>query len=153
MLRIKREDDASPSTVWGKHLTKNGYGSSSLLPTNSWYLNLVSHRAATKPDDSTRVYTVPYIIDTASPEPIDGLEGIRVLMPVLQASDTNIQMVDNYMNGLCLRGMFRKLLMSQSKRRYGEVSDLTAIEKEEDIIEADEDDDDDDGDDDDDSSE
>lgn len=50
--------------------------------------------------------------------------------------------------GYCLLsfgGVFRKLLQSQEKRRYGGVSDLTAIEKEEeDIVEADEDDDDDD---------
>lgn len=62
--------------------------------------NLVSHRAAYKPDDQTRVYTVPYIIDTASPYP--GMEGLRVHWPVVQASDTNVQMVDDYKNVLCL---------------------------------------------------
>jgi hypothetical protein len=62
--------------------------------------NLVSHRAAFRPDDETRVYTVPYIIDTASPYP--GMEGLRVHFPVVQASDTNVQMVDDYKNVLCL---------------------------------------------------
>lgn len=54
---------------------------------------------------------------------------------------------------LSLGGTFRKILIGQENRRYGGVTDLTAIEKlEDDIVEADEDDDDDDdeGDDDDD---
>jgi hypothetical protein len=34
MLSIKRNMDASPSIVWGKHLSKKNHP----LPTNSWYL-------------------------------------------------------------------------------------------------------------------
>jgi endoglucanase Acf2 len=96
MLSTHRNDDASPSDVWGNYLNKE----KTPLPTNSWYLNLVSHRAASKPDDSTRVYTVPYIVDTASP--IEGMEGLRIHWPVLQASNTNVQMVDDFKNSLCL---------------------------------------------------
>eukprot|EP00548_Thalassiothrix_antarctica_P007286 CAMPEP_0194136194 /NCGR_PEP_ID=MMETSP0152-20130528/6219_1 /TAXON_ID=1049557 /ORGANISM="Thalassiothrix antarctica, Strain L6-D1" /LENGTH=922 /DNA_ID=CAMNT_0038832747 /DNA_START=183 /DNA_END=2951 /DNA_ORIENTATION=+ len=96
MLSVQRNDDALPSSVWGNHLHQEGHP----LPTNSWYLNLVSHRAAYKPDDQTRVYTVPYIIDTASPYP--GMEGLRVHWPIVQASDRTVQMVDDYKNVLCL---------------------------------------------------
>jgi len=96
MLSIERNDDASASDIWGDHLYKNGHP----LPTNSWYLNLVSHRAAYRPDDSTRVYTIPYIVDTASPFP--GMEGMRVHWPILQASNTNMQMVDDFKNALCI---------------------------------------------------
>lgn len=53
---------------------------------------------------------------------------------------------------LGLGGGLRKFLIGQENRRYGGVSDLTAIEKEEEIVEADEDDDDYDDDDDNDSS-
>ena len=64
------------------------------------FQNLVSQRAAAQPNDQTRVYTVPYIIDTASP--YEGMEGLRIHWPVLQASDTNLQMVDDFKNALCL---------------------------------------------------
>jgi hypothetical protein len=60
----------------------------------------VSHRAAFQPDDQTRVYTVPYIVDTASPFP--GMEGLRIHWPIVQASDRNVQMVDDFKNALCL---------------------------------------------------
>uniref|UniRef100_A0A7S4AT85 glucan endo-1,3-beta-D-glucosidase n=1 Tax=Pseudo-nitzschia australis TaxID=44445 RepID=A0A7S4AT85_9STRA len=96
MLSVERNDDALPSPIWGNHLYKEGHP----LPTNSWYLNLVSHRAASAPDDSTRVYTVPYIVDTASPFP--GMEGLRVHWPVVKGSDTNVQMVNDFTNSLCL---------------------------------------------------
>eukprot|EP00534_Pseudo-nitzschia_fraudulenta_P008314 CAMPEP_0201142448 /NCGR_PEP_ID=MMETSP0851-20130426/4120_1 /ASSEMBLY_ACC=CAM_ASM_000631 /TAXON_ID=183588 /ORGANISM="Pseudo-nitzschia fraudulenta, Strain WWA7" /LENGTH=1007 /DNA_ID=CAMNT_0047416093 /DNA_START=86 /DNA_END=3106 /DNA_ORIENTATION=- len=96
MLSLSRNDDALPSPTWGAHLDKKGHP----LPTNSWYLNLVSHRAAYRPDDGTRVYTVPYIVDTASPFP--GMEGLRVHWPVVKASDTNVQMVDDFKNSFCL---------------------------------------------------
>ena len=86
-----RASDATPSSIWGPKF--NG----SALPTNSWYLNLVSHRAAHQPDEATRAYTVPYIIDTAA---ANKLAGIRVHWPVMQASGKNIQMVDDEKNGL-----------------------------------------------------
>jgi len=50
------------------------------------------------PDETTRVYTIPYIIDMSPPEE---MAGIRVHWPVLSASDRNIQMIDDFKNGLC----------------------------------------------------
>jgi len=61
--------------------------------------NLVSHRAAYQPDDSTRVYTVPYIIDTAA---ANEMAGIRVHWPVVSANSNNVQMVDDFKNGISL---------------------------------------------------
>lgn len=61
--------------------------------------NLVSHRAAYQPDDSTRVYTVPYIIDTAA---ANEMAGIRVHWPVVSANANNVQMVDDFKNGITL---------------------------------------------------
>jgi hypothetical protein len=93
----ERAPDALPSTIWG-----NKFGAMP-LPTNSWYLNLISKKAASSqqgPDDSTRVYTYPYILDTAPAAPMTG--GIRIHWPVLQASDRNMQMVYNANNGLSL---------------------------------------------------
>ena len=58
----------------------------------------MSHHAK-KPDDSTRVYTVPYIIDTA---PANNISGIRVHWPVIQTSSMNIQMVNDFKNGISL---------------------------------------------------
>ena len=60
---------------------------------------MVSHRAAYQPDDSTRVYTVPYIIDTAA---ANEMAGIRVHWPVVSASTNNVQMVDDFKNGITL---------------------------------------------------
>lgn len=93
LTSLARSDTASPSKVWGKHIDGP-------LPTNSWYLNLVSHKAAVQPDDSSNVYTVPYRVDTAAPT--DKLSGVRVHWPVLQASDRNVQMVDDFKNMLAL---------------------------------------------------
>ena len=65
--------------------------------------NLISHKASIQPDDSTSVYTVPYIIDTAANAyQQTPMNGIRVHWPVLQASSNNIQMVDDYKNGLTI---------------------------------------------------
>lgn len=95
LTSLYRQDSALPSELWGKHATEGP------LPTNSWYLNLVSHRAATHPDESSTVYTVPYKIDTAPPKE-KVAAGVRVHWPVLQASTNNIQMVDDFKNMLAL---------------------------------------------------
>jgi Glycosyl hydrolase family 81 N-terminal domain len=74
---------------------------------------LVSHRAWLQPDESTRVYTVPYIVDTApAAAAVDDADttsfaqqmqaGLRVHWPTVQANDRNMQMVDDWKNGLCL---------------------------------------------------
>lgn len=89
---VYRVEGASPSSIWGEKANEGP------LPTNSWYLNLVSHRAE-NPDDETRVYTTPYIIDTAAANEI---AGIRVHWPVIQASDHNIQMINDFKNSLTL---------------------------------------------------
>lgn len=90
LMGIDRQEDASPSQIWGKRLGP--------LPTNSWYLNLVSHRAST-PDESTRAYTTPYIIDTNA---AINMPGMRVHWPVMSISDKNIQMVNDFKNGISL---------------------------------------------------
>ena len=59
----------------------------------------MSHKAAQSPDETTRVYTIPYIIDMSPP---DHMTGMRVHWPVVSASDRNVQMVDDFKNGLCL---------------------------------------------------
>ena len=60
--------------------------------------NLVSHHA-TKPDEATRVYTVPYIIDTA---PANNIAGLRVHWPVIQTNSQNVRMVNDFKNGISL---------------------------------------------------
>lgn len=89
---VHRVEGAAPSSIWGEKANEGP------LPTNSWYLNLVSHHAE-NPDDQTRVYTTPYIIDTAA---ANEMAGIRVHWPVLQASDRNIQMISDFKNALTL---------------------------------------------------
>jgi len=59
----------------------------------------VSHKASQQPDETTRAYSVPYIIDTAPPKT---MAGIRVHWPVVSAGAKNIQMIDDFKNGLCL---------------------------------------------------
>lgn len=88
---VIRAEDASPSEIWGNKT--NGP-----LPTNSWYLNLVSHHAE-NPDDSTKVYTVPYIVDTAAD---NDMKGLTVHWPVMQSNDRNVQMVHDFKNGISM---------------------------------------------------
>jgi endo-1,3(4)-beta-glucanase len=90
LMGVDRQEDATPSPIWGKKLGP--------LPTNSWYLNLVSHRAI-HPDESTRAYTTPYIIDTNAAL---NMPGIRVHWPVMSASERNVQMVNDFKNGISL---------------------------------------------------
>lgn len=59
----------------------------------------MSHRAAYQPDDSTRAYTVPYIVDTAA---ANDMAGIRLHWPIVSASSNNVQMVDDFKNGVTL---------------------------------------------------
>ena len=59
---------------------------------------MLSRNAGTDhPSEANRVYTVPYIIDTAGPIP-----GIRVHWPTVKAGVRNMQMVVNSANGLTL---------------------------------------------------
>ena len=59
----------------------------------------MSNRVASQPDESSRVYTVPYIVDTA---PANNLVGIRVHWPIVSASSNNIQMEDDWKIGISL---------------------------------------------------
>uniref|UniRef100_A0A7S2YTX3 glucan endo-1,3-beta-D-glucosidase n=1 Tax=Entomoneis paludosa TaxID=265537 RepID=A0A7S2YTX3_9STRA len=88
-----REEDATPSAIWGDKAQQGP------LPTNDWYLNLVSHRAASRPDESTRAYSTPYIVDTAADA---NMMGIRLHWPVVKASSINVQMVDDFKNAVTL---------------------------------------------------
>ena len=91
-LGIERAEGSDPSPVWGD--VEGPY------PTNSWYLNLVSHKSSVQPDEiMSRVYTTPYVIDTAPP---NDMAGIRVHWPVVKASAKNIQMVYDYKNGVSI---------------------------------------------------
>lgn len=91
-LGVERADGSDPSPIWGD--VKGPY------PTNSWYLNLVSHKSSVKPDEiMSRVYTTPYVIDVAPP---NDMAGIRVHWPVIKASANNIQMVYDYNNGVSM---------------------------------------------------
>ena len=85
--------------------------------------NLVSHRAAYQPDESTRVYTVPYIVDTAAASAGTNLTGIRVHWPVLSANDRNIQMVDDFKNGITL-GASQEQISKKYRVEQGDLSHL-----------------------------
>jgi len=91
MFGVERGSGSDPSSVWGD--VPGPY------PTNSWYLNLVSHKASQQPDDMTSAYTFPYIVDTA---PANDIAGIRLHWPVVKTGETNVQMVDDFKNGVSL---------------------------------------------------
>jgi endo-1,3(4)-beta-glucanase len=98
LISTGRSESAAPSKVWGTLAHKQ---KGLPLPTNAFYLNIVSHKASVQPDEATNVYTVPYRIDTASPAKVMPA-GVRVHFPTIQASVTNIQMVDDFKNMLAL---------------------------------------------------
>lgn len=95
----ERSSDLQPSKAWGSKLLQHNLDQRRKpLPTNIWYLNLLSQMAGTEYNaEASRVYTVPYIIDTVGTIP-----GIRVHNPVVQASDRNMQMVVDAENSLTL---------------------------------------------------
>lgn len=55
-----------------------------------------------QPDESTRAYTVPYVIDTAGASTQMLTAGIRIHWPTLQAGIKNIQVVNDFKNGIAL---------------------------------------------------
>jgi len=89
--------------------------------------NLVSHRAAYQPDDSTSVYTIPYIIDTAAAAAATGMSGIRVHWPVLQASTNNMQMVDDYKNSISLGTVDESMISASSSPPYTVLEPLSPL--------------------------
>jgi hypothetical protein len=107
LLSVEREASLKPSQAWGRRFQQSSSSHQPTntgmqpLPTNIWYLNLLSDLAGTPSNtEASRVYTVPYIIDTVGPIP-----GIRVHWPTIQASTRNIQMVVDVENGLTLGGV------------------------------------------------
>eukprot|EP00934_Nitzschia_sp_Nitz4_P006048 Nitzschia sp. Nitz4//scaffold26_size159584//134560//137421//NITZ4_002516-RA/size159584-processed-gene-0.87-mRNA-1//-1//CDS//3329545157//6038//frame0 len=93
-LTVERSDDLKPSKAWGEKILQSGQP----LPTNIWYMNLISPNAGTPYNtEASRVYTVPYIVDT-----VGAIPGIRVHWPVLQAASRNMQMVVDTQNALTI---------------------------------------------------
>eukprot|EP00584_Thalassiosira_punctigera_P026587 CAMPEP_0172577776 /NCGR_PEP_ID=MMETSP1067-20121228/138400_1 /TAXON_ID=265564 ORGANISM="Thalassiosira punctigera, Strain Tpunct2005C2" /NCGR_SAMPLE_ID=MMETSP1067 /ASSEMBLY_ACC=CAM_ASM_000444 /LENGTH=1128 /DNA_ID=CAMNT_0013370467 /DNA_START=246 /DNA_END=3632 /DNA_ORIENTATION=- len=103
---------ASPSKVWGEYLKENAF---TPLPTNQWYLNLLSHRAAADPSTAgevAHVYTIPYIVGVSPPHPpklpsqkdsaSTLMAGIDLFVPVMKTSSKNMQMVFDKQNGVSL---------------------------------------------------
>lgn len=133
---VHRAKDASPSSIWGSKANQGPLPTNSWYLVSFgialifvWirrnhislslffyhrlpliFQNLVSHRAS-EPDEQTRAYTVPYIIDTAADHQI---AGIRVHWPVIQANQNNIQMVSDFKNGISLG----TLQLRKSARKY-----------------------------------
>ena len=113
----KRSGLASPSKVWQKFAhDKNDQGLefTQPLPTNAWYMNLLSHKAAKDParaGEVAHVYTIPYIVGVSPPNPKDMpittsatsvMAGIDLFLPVIKASSRNMQMVFDKYNGVSL---------------------------------------------------
>ena len=115
----KRSGLASPSKVWQKFINKNESDQleyTQPLPTNAWYMNLLSHKAAADPSKAgevAHVYTMPYIVGVSPPNPktmpitkqtqkTSTMAGIELFLPVVKASSTNMQMVFDKYNGVSL---------------------------------------------------
>jgi len=110
-----REGLATPSKAWGERYLNATAGEEGFtpLPTNEWYLNLLSHRAAADPlttNEVGHVYTLPYIVGISPPHcpalPSETqsttLAGIELSLPVMKTSDINIQMIYDKSNALSL---------------------------------------------------
>ena len=115
----KRSGLASPSKVWQQFINKNESNQleyTQPLPTNAWYMNLLSHKAAADPSKAgevAHVYTMPYIVGVSPPNPkimpittrtqkTSTMAGIELFLPVVKASSTNMQMVFDKYNGVSL---------------------------------------------------
>ena len=80
--------------VYGAYLSQGTVATGKSLPTNRWYQNLLLGN----PDDEYgRVYTIPYIVDTAG-----SITGLRVHYPRIQASASIVQMVFDAEHGLTI---------------------------------------------------
>lgn len=116
----KRSGLASPSKVWQQFAHDEKDQEQQLeyakpLPTNAWYNNLLSHRAASDPSragEVAHVYTIPYIVGVSPPTPKDmpisstsstsTMAGIDLFLPVMKTSSNNMQMVFDKYNGVSL---------------------------------------------------
>lgn len=118
----KRTGLASPSKVWRQFLSASDSSNKSRLeytnplPTNAWYMNLLSHKAASDPSSAgevAHVYTIPCIVGVSPPKPknmpitttnpkTSTMAGIELLLPVMKTSSSNMQMVFDKNNGVSL---------------------------------------------------
>lgn len=137
---------ALPSKAWGEHYLNNGDEEQVFtpLPTNEWYGNLISHVAATDPSvagEVAHVYTIPYVLGVSPPHPTklphpkkgsapkvkQTMAGIDLLMPVVKAGASNIQMVFNKLNGVSLGAIVKQDESSTTdKKKKGSSSALTS---------------------------
>lgn len=134
---VKREGLAFPSKAWGdKYLTQtarrkladeaggdddNDYLKYTPLPTNQWYLNLISHHAADNPGHAGNIaqaYAVPYIVTSDVPKlpptaTVTGEEatgtakamaiaGLSFHWPFINAVDKLVQMLYSERHGLVI---------------------------------------------------
>lgn len=80
VLPFDRPKFSTPGKVFGEELHKGQRETGHALPTNKWYENmflLADQQIA--PDDSNRVYTVPYVISANGPVPGIKLQSTRLL--------------------------------------------------------------------------
>lgn len=108
---VQREGLASPSKAWDEYLKENGDNDDHAvtpLPTNAWYLNLLSHNAADDPitaAEVAHVYTIPYILGVSPPSvprSNSAMAGIELFLPFVKTSASNMQMVFDKANGVSL---------------------------------------------------
>mmetsp|Transcript_13335 Transcript_13335/g.21918 ORF Transcript_13335/g.21918 Transcript_13335/m.21918 type:complete len:1036 (-) Transcript_13335:37-3144(-) len=112
----KRSGLASPSKVWQQfaHDKNDQHEFTKPLPTNAWYMNLLSHKAAKNPSSAgevAHVYSIPYIVGVSPQNPKNMpitttstsiMAGIDLFLPVMKASSKNMQMVFDKQNGVSL---------------------------------------------------
>ncbi len=115
---IKRSGLASPSKVWQQFAddTNEQQEFTKPLPTNAWYMNLLSHNAANDPSKArnvAHVYTIPYIVGvspespknmpiTTTPASKSIMAGIELFLPAMLTSKKNMQMIFQKFNGVSL---------------------------------------------------
>jgi hypothetical protein len=82
LFKFTRLDESSPSSRLKL--------SQKALPTNAWYQNLLLLRPNQEPSQLHRVYTIPYVVDTAGPIP-----GLRIHAHHLDATATTVTLAVN----------------------------------------------------------
>jgi hypothetical protein len=77
LFKFTRPEESSPSSRLKL--------SQRTLPTNAWYQNLLLLQPNQEPSQLHRVYTIPYVVDTAGPIP-----GLRIHAHHLDATSTTV---------------------------------------------------------------
>jgi hypothetical protein len=77
LFKFTRPEESSPSSRL--KLSRKA------LPTNAWYQNLLLLQPNQEPSELHRVYTIPYVVDTAGPIP-----GLRIHAHHLDATSTTV---------------------------------------------------------------